>query len=247
METKEDIIKEYEEQLKLLEPEIKLKNIEAFKEKYTKAIENAKQKQRISFGNYKIPETTAITNMNSWFNCPGRTEDFCDICQICYDKFREVMSWKVCSSRLNNEIWFRTHDVGDITYSIAGKILTYNRRNLKNNKRITLHRWNEVGELRNQKDLNKVNNISNLLYMVTGVKSYIYTHNKNLNFDIDRPHLTINGSNFMVDNEFKCIKPELYDEYVKTHDCYECLGDCELCNTICSEKNNFTIVEKLRI
>lgn len=244
METKKEIIHEYMEQIKILQPERKLKNIKAFKKKYIEAMLDAKPVQRIAFGNKKIPKSTAITNMTSWFNCPGRTKEFCNICEICYDKFREVMNKNVCKSRLNHEIWFRTTKDIDIAFAICGKIIKEDRK--KNNNKIKLHRWNEVGELRNQKDLEKVNNISNYINEIVGIKSYIYTHNKNLDFDIDRPNLTINGSNFMVDNEFKCIEKELYEEYVETHECYECLGDCEKCDTICSKKLNIVIVEKLK-
>ena len=245
MNIQEEVVNEYKNQLDLLvEPEVKLKNIEAFKEKYYKAIEGAMPKQRISFGNGKLPHTTAISNMTSWFNCPGRTHGFCDICQICYDKFREVSSWKVCSSRLNHEIWFRTNDWQTIAEAIIVEIKVHDLRNP--DEPVTLHRWNEVGEMANQEDLIKVNEISNIILDEVGVKSYIYTHNKDLDYDFDRPNLTVLGSGFMVDNNFLCLPNDEYDEYVKTHDCFECLGDCGFCNSICSKKLGIVIVERLR-
>lgn len=242
---KDLVINEYRTQLSLLQqPEVKLRDVEKFKEKYYKAIENANAKQRISFGNGKLPHTTAISNMTSWFNCPGRTQGFCDICKICYDKFREVSSWKVCSSRLNNEIWFRENDEETIANAIIVEIKVHNLRNP--DEPVKLHRWNEVGEMADQDDLCKVNKISNLIFEEIGVKSYIYTHNKDLDFDFNRPNLTILGSGFMVDNNFLCLPPEEYDEYVKTHQCFECVQDCESCGSICSWKLGITIVEKLR-
>lgn len=242
---KDIIIEEYKTQLKLLQkPEVKLKDIAKFKDKYNRAIEKAKPKQRISFGNGKLPHTTSISNMTSWFNCPGRTEGFCDICQICYDKFREVSSEKVCSSRLNNEIWFRTNDAFTIADAIITEIKIHDLRNKE--EPVNLHRWNEVGELANQEDLYKINTISNILFDELGIKSYIYTHNKDLDYDITRPNLTILGSGFMVDNNFLCLPPEDYDEYVQTHDCFECIGDCGTCNSICSKKLHIIIIEKLR-
>lgn len=242
---KDIIIKEYKEQLNLLqEPEVKLKNIKAFKEKYNKAIENARPKQRISFGNGKLPETTSISNMTSWFNCPGRTEGFCDICKICYDKFREVCSWRVCSSRLNNEIWFRSNDAETIANAIIIEIKVHNLRNP--DAIVNLHRWNEVGEMANQDDLCKINKISNIIFEELGVKSYIYTHNNKLEYDFDRPNLTILGSGFMVDNNFLCLPDKEYDKYKNEHHCFECLQDCEACNSICSQKLGITIIERLR-
>lgn len=242
---KDIVISEYKKQINLLqEPEVKLKNIEAFKEKYNKAIENARPKQRISFGNGKLPHTTSISNMGSWFNCPGRTEGFCDICEICYDKFREVSNWKVCSSRLNNEIWFRTNDAYVIADAIICEIKVHNLRNP--DEPVNLHRWNEVSELAEQEELYKINTISNILFDELGIKSYIYTHNRDLDYDITRPNLTILGSGFIADNNFLCLPSDEYDEYVQTHDCVECLGDCGICNSICSKKLGITIVERLR-
>lgn len=241
----DSIVSEYKTQLDMLrEPEVKLRDVEKFKEKYNKAIERAVAKQRISFGNGKLPHTTAITNMTSWFNCPGRTMGFCDICKICYDKFREVSSWKVCSSRLNHEIWFRTNDAETIANAIIVEIKVHDLRNP--DEPVTLHRWNEVGEMRDQEDLFKVNEISNLIFEELGVKSYIYTHNQDLYFDFYRPNLTILGSGFMVDNNFLCLPDDEYDEYVATHHCFECIGDCETCHSICANKLNITIVERLR-
>ena len=62
-------------------------------------------------------------------------------------------------------------------------------------------------------------------------------------FDIDRPHLTINGSGFMVDNQFTVVKPKNYKRYVEEHDCFECPQKCEMCNSICSKKLGVEIVE----
>lgn len=245
MSIQKGIIAEYKKQLDLLQkPEVKLRDIEAFKEKYNTAIERARPKQRISFGNGKLPHTTAISNMTSWFNCPGRTEGFCEICQICYDKFREVSSWKVCSSRLNNEIWFRSNDPLTIAEAIIVEIKVHDLRNP--DEPVTLHRWNEVGEMADQEDLYKVNEISNFIFEELGIKSYIYTHNKDLDYDFDRPNLTVLGSGFMVDNNFLCLPDDEYDEYVQTHQCFECLGDCEICHSICANKLGIVIVERLR-
>lgn len=238
------IINEYEKQLRIIEPETGLRDVPKFKAKYQRAIDEAVPRQRFSAGNGKLPATTAITNLGSWFNCPGRTRGYCEICDICYDKFREVMSYKVCKSRLNHELWFRSNSAGVIADAIITEIKVHDLRNP--DEKINLHRWAEVGEVRNQEELYKVNEISNQIYDELGVNSYIYVHNQDLDYDFYRPHLTVNGSNFMVDNEFRVIEPEDYEEFVEAHDCFECFGDCGACHSICAKSLGILIVERLR-
>lgn len=77
----------------------------------------------------------------------------------------------------------------------------------------------------------------------TGVNSYTYTHNKSLDFDIDRPYLTINGSGFMIDNKFTVVKASEFEQYIEDNNCFKCPQRCELCNSICSNKLGIEIVE----
>ena len=88
--------------------------------------------------------------------------------------------------------------------------------------------------------------VSDIVYNQTGIKSYTYTHNRNLDFDINRPNLTICGSGFMIDNRFTVVKPEDYKEYVNNNNCVECPQNCELCSSICSKKLGVEIVEVLK-
>ena len=109
--------------------------------------------------------------------------------------------------------------------------------------KINLLRFNEVGEFENQEDLEKMVEISNIVYNKTNVNSYTYTHNRELDFNIDRPHLTINGSGFMIDNRFTVVPPSEYKQYVESHNCFKCPQKCEMCNSICSQKLGIEIVE----
>ena len=105
-------------------------------------------------------------------------------------------------------------------------------------------RFQEVGDFRNISDLNKMIDVSNLIYEALGINSYTYTHNRELPYNsLQRPHLTINGSGFMIDNMFTVVDPSEYKRYVEEHDCFECPQKCELCQSICSKKLNIEIVE----
>ena len=218
-----------------------LSNVEGFKKRYQDAFDQMHQRPYITFGNKKLPKTTAIYNIGTWFLCPGRLEGYCELSEVCYAKCREVMG-SVIKSRLNNYYFWKNNDAETIAKYIVYSIQI---EKLKGNK-VNLLRFNEVGEIEDEEDLNKMIDVSNIVYALTGVKSYTYTHNRNLNYDIDRPNLTICGSGFMIDNRFTVVKPEDYREYVDSHNCVECPQKCELCGSICSKKLGVEIVEVLK-
>lgn len=218
-----------------------LNNVEGFKQKYKKAFNTMHPLPHIAFGNMKLPKTTAIYNIGCWFLCPGRLEGYCELHQECYAKKREVMG-SVINSRLNNYYFWKINDAEKIAMFISYSIET---EKLKGNN-VNLLRFNEVGELEDQEDLDKMVKVSNIVYNNTGVRSYTYTHNRNLNYDVNRPNLTICGSGFMIDNRFTVVKPEDYKEYVNNNNCVECPQNCGDCGSICSKKLGVEIVEVLK-
>ena len=215
-----------------------LSNLELFKSKYQDAFDQMHQRPYIKYGNKKLPKTTAIYNIGTWFLCPGRLEGFCELSVECYAKSREIMG-SVISSRLNNYLFWKSNTADKIAMFISYSIKA---EQLKGNK-VNLLRFNEVGELEDQEDLEKMVKVSNIVFEKTGIKSYVYTHNRGLNFNIERPNLTICGSGFMIDNCFTVVKPEDYKEYVNNNNCVECPQKCELCSSICSRKLGVEIVE----
>lgn len=229
---------EVNRQLDILEPSRGLANVGAFKEKAQWALDNMKPKFHIAYGNYKLPKTTAIVNLGSWFNCPGRVEGFCEICERCYDKSKEVMFKKISKARYEQEVFMRSHNAEEI----ADKIISSIKYQIFNGNNVKQIRFCEVGELRNQDDLEKIRDVSDIIYIKLNIKSYIYTHNKYLNFNIDHPNLTINGSGFMVDNEYRVLeKNETCNE-----DHYDCLCDCKNGCNICANKHGIIITEEVR-
>lgn len=218
-----------------------LSNLELFKSKYQDAFDQMHQRPYIKYGNKKLPKTTAIYNIGTWFLCPGRLQGYCELNDVCYAKCREIMG-SVIKSRLNNYLFWKTNDAETIAEFICYSIKL---ETLKGNK-INLLRFNEVGEIEDQQELEKMVKISNIVYWKTGIKSYTYTHNRGLNYDIERPNLTICGSGFMVDNRFTVVKPEDYKEYVNNNNCVECPQNCEYCGSICSKKLGVEIVEVLK-
>lgn len=218
-----------------------LSNIEGFKQKYKKAFNTMHPIPYITFGNKKLPKTTAIYNIGTWFLCPGRLEGYCELSTVCYAKCREVMG-SVIQSRLNNYYYWKNNNAETIAEFICYSIKL---ETLKGNK-VNLLRFNEVGEIEGQQELEKMVKVSNIVFEKTGIKSYVYTHNRGLNFNIERPNLTICGSGFMVDNCFTVVKPENYKEYVEANNCIECPQNCGDCGSICSKKLGVEIVEVLK-
>ena len=231
---------EFESAIKAVTVEKGLSNVEAFKERYQKAFDKIAPIPRIVFGNKKVPKTTAIANTTSWFLCPGRLRGFCELHEVCYDKCREVMG-NACQSRLNHDLWWRSNDARMIAMFYVYSIQAENLKHPES--KITLMRFQEVGDFRNQDDLNKMIEVSNILYKELGIESYTYTHNRELDFDVPRPHLCMCGSGFMIDNQFTVVPPNEYEEYTANHKCFKCPQKCEMCNSICSQKLGIEIVE----
>ena len=240
----EKVTKEYQWQLDLLDkPEYGLKNLKAFKEKGKYALQHLNPQIHVSFGNLKLPETTMIVNLGTWFNCPGRKDGFCDICVKCYDKHPEVMYKDRTIGRLEQEIFWRACTAEEFTKALLNQIEI--RNNSTRKYKIKQIRWSEVGDLRNQNDYQKLLEVTTLIGEMTGLHSYIYTHNKDIQFydKNSRPYLTVNGSNFMVDNEYRVVQKDTRKLITEPH--YNCDCDCRLCNA-CAHPNNLVIVEELR-
>ena len=225
----------------VLKQETGLKDIEKFKSKVSYVIntidsyieDKADLTFKVQKGNAKLPTSTLIASCGSWFNCVGRTKGFCSICQYCYDKYIEVMYKERLLGRTVNELVFRTAD----SQTIADSILQTSTRNSK------LVRFNEVGEMRNTEDLKKLIEVSNIVYESKSLKSYVYTHNKQLDFSIDRPNLIINGSNFKADNLYEVVEQSEVSKL--SADYKRCICDCNNCN-LCSTNKDLKIYEVLR-
>lgn len=241
----EEVRKEYWLELWKLQPERGLKNVKKFRKKGMWALKNMNPKLHVSYGNAKLPKTTCIVNLGTWLNCSGRKEGFCEICKECYDKSPEVRFKERTKDRLEQEAFWRTLDAKTFGLILAREISNHNN---KTKNKVNLIRWAEVGEIRNQEDLIKIRDVSNIIDGLLGIKSYIYTHNKNLDFNINRPNLTINGSGFMVDNEYRVVKDkeEEYNNISDLSNKRDCICDCTICS-YCSRKDSFVLIEELRL
>ena len=232
---------EYISLLKEQRPIKGLKNVEAFKNKVfyaldkveVEVVDNNKEAFKIEYGNKKLPRSTLIASTGTWYNCLGRKEGFCEICNFCYARSPEIMFKDILASRIKKELIFRAFSSEKIANDIISQVK-------KGSKAI---RFNEVGEMRHNKDLKKMIEISNIVYTEKGLKSYVYTHNKALKFDVEHNNLTINGSNFYkkgINNTYLVLN----NEKEAPKGSKRCICNCKGCN-LCL-KDVGTLYEILR-
>jgi len=186
-----------------------------------------------SFGNKKLPKTTAIFNLCPSFCCPSRNLNLCQLTnpQRCYALKAERLHPQVLGYRKRQFKFWKKCTVDSFFWKLAEE---------KGTRKIDILRVSEAGDFRDQEDVDKLVSIANKL-SYCGVKTYCYTARSDLNFS-NRGELVVNGSNFMVDN---CFKMGTFVKGVdETYAQYKCIMDCRKCS-LCSEKGGKTIYVKM--
>lgn len=182
----------------------------------------------VSRGNKKLGKDTLIFNMTSATDCPSKALGLCKICNICYAmKAERLYPHSLPYRRRQAEYWAN---------STADKIAKDFQEEINRKTQVPIKyiRVSEAGDFRSQEDVDKLFKVVELLAN-TGVKVYVYTARKDLDFSKAPQSLTIQGSGFMVHNSFTATRKE----DVKPTDIV-CPGDCKICN-MCKEHNNLDI------
>ena len=176
-----------------------------------------KLKNLLSFGNSKVGEDTAIFNMNAAFDCPSEKLNFCAHAKTCYAKKAERMYPQALPYRKRQEAYWDSVDVDTFVDEFVEAI--------RNKKKVPIKylRISESGDFKSQNDLDKLNEISDKLKGIVVV--YTYTARKDLSYDKISDNLIVNGSGFMVSNNFYIIE-KAGDEFDK----FVCPGACLTCN-----------------
>lgn len=164
---------------------------------------------KYSLGNRKVPKSTLIMNITSARDCIAMKLGICKIPdKKCYALKAERLYPAVLTFRREQEaIW---------------DILTADQIAMEINMIVHLEglravRFQESGDFRCQSDVDKMCEISNKI----DVPCYTYTSRYDLNYDIPRK-IVINGSGFMVDNEFTAIKEPPENSTVCPMSCKAC-------------------------
>jgi hypothetical protein len=191
----------------------------------------------ISYGNTKLPKTTAIFNMTSAKDCPTRALGMCKICNAgrqCYALKAERLYPQVLPYRKRQAAFWAGN-----TASALAKFFVHELFYKKHKHRITALRFNESGDLRGPGDLDKINRIAREL-APHGIVVYFYTARLDIIAKYTTPlehNIVIQGSGFMAHNKFKAVSK---DYKLQGQEVF-CPGDCRICK-LCLERGQRVIV-----
>ena len=191
-------------------------------------------------GNLKLPSSILSINITPALNCPADKRNLCDISKECYAKKSEKIYPNTLQfHREQAEIWnqivlgtkYNVHDLVDTVYDINKK-----RRKYK----VEYFRFNITGDVRHQKDIDTIIRFAELLQSKSIeyaefplITVYLYTKRKDLNWEkaMETDNLVVNGSGFMLDNNFDVIEKDIKidNKYLIGKNKWLCNGDCRLC------------------
>lgn len=178
-------------------------------------------KKHLSYGNRKLPRTTAIFNITPAMQCPSDKLGLCQLSHICYAKQAEKQYPNCLPYRTRQTIVWDSTTPENFVQSIA--------------KKTKYLRISEAGDFRSQSDVDKLSTIAELLK--GRIKVYCYTARQDLSFDNVSTNLTVNGSGFMVHNNFIAVK-------VLNDSDTNCIGNCKKCN-LCTTRKGLNIHVKI--
>ena len=180
---------------------------------------------RLSNGNKKIGKDTFILNMTSATDCPAKRRGLCAITGICYAMKAERQYPACLPFRRAQDMMFHAITANEIANSIitraAGKRV-----------KIKYLRFSESGDFKNQRDVNKMSKIAELLEPA-GIRVYGYTARRDLKFDKIHKNMIVNGSGFMVSNNSEAVPEAKPGDVV-------CPGNCRTCH-MCKSKKGLNI------
>jgi len=176
----------------------------------------------VSNGNKKIGNDTLIFNFTPAMNCPSKPKGFCQVPgNKCY-ALKAEKAWRgpLPYRRRQAELWKKT-TAWDFANQLKG-ILKRKRKTVK------YFRFSEAGDFTCQADVEKLKEIAK---MVPELTFYGYTARRDLAYQNLPDNLIVNGSGFMVDNEFVASENPAGNL---------CPGNCRVCNK-CKVKGKQTI------
>ena len=133
-------------------------------------------KQLLSFGNYKIPATTAIFNIGSATDCPSKALGLCALCEECYAMKAERQYPAVKPYRDRQLAYWQDVSVQQFVDEFVNAI---KRKKVK----VNALRVNESGDFYSQAGVGKLQAIAWHLWTIGGIRTYVYTARRDLNYD----------------------------------------------------------------
>lgn len=178
----------------------------------------------LSFGNLKLPVTTAIFNITAAVDCPAKR--FCPHVKDCYALKSENRYPKTLEYHRKQTEFYDLLSAEQLAKSFILAI-----RGKKHE--ITKFRFSEAGDFRNQNDVDKMTTIASMLKEY-GLMVYGYSARPDLDFSKLKQVATVNGNHFECSNHVKVVS-----QFSNTGE-IQCKADCRLCDA-CATANGAVI------
>ena len=165
--------------------------------------------------NPKVGKNTLVFNMSSAFDCPSDKLGLCGHSKICYAKKSERQYPQVLPYRRRQAKQWQSFNGLEIAKDIESRVKRMRTK-------IEYLRINESGDFATQMDIEKLDIVARYLLDNCNIKTYTYSARKDLDFD--GTCFCVNGSGFMLCNQFQVVDKVTSKIY--------CKGDCTKC-TLC--------------
>ena len=184
----------------------------------------------IKTSNMKVGEDTLIYNMGSAKYCPNRKTCPYGKDGSCYGDKSERLYPNCLPYKLRQKEYWNNTD----KFVIAMDFLSIT----STNPQIRFIRFNETGDMETKEDFIKLNYIADF-FKPYGIKVYTYTHSHKLiktlkdSGDYNKyksDNLVLNGSDVMIDNNFKVVSKDYKPKPTEKQCAMKCLN-CNLCKT----------------
>lgn len=208
-------------------------------------------KNAFTFGNSKLPKTTAIFNITTASQCPSAALGLCPIVAegkrrnashsgmwLCYAFRPEQFRTNVRDHRTFQQAWWDT---------VTPEQFVTRLRHEAGKRRITALRFNEAGDFRSNADIEKANAIATLLHeQDPSFNVYCYTARRDLDWS-NAPSLIVRGSGFNVDDHGNTLDGSFNllpkgQEYHKAPGTFLCPGSCKTCHACLSNRFSHVFV-----
>jgi hypothetical protein len=190
----------------------------------------------LTFGNHKLPKTTAVMNVCPALVCPSRNLGLCKCADICYARRAEETYGKpgALAHRMKQMEFWMSNTAEEVAWTIGG-IQSRRRTPMK------ALRLNEAGDFWSQLDVDKAAEVAYLLNrrdFIGGCTTYCYTARRDLTFP-DEPYFRVMGSGFMVHGQYNVArKGQEMPKADKMN--VRCPGDCRKCR-VCLDPKGRTV------
>jgi len=172
---------------------------------------------RFSVGNRKLGKDTLILNMTSATDCVSKRLGLCQLasCKKCYAYRAEVLFPNVLAFRRKQAQCWRQSKAKTIAMDILDTVR-------RKQSPIKFVRFSESGDFRSQADISKLAEIASML---PHLSFFGYTARKDLDFGGVPSNMAVNGSGFMIHNQFRAVN-KFSGDYIQ---CYANCRECNIC------------------